>query len=137
MLENEIILGLKLLANIHIGELDWNCSNCDDGMKQQFGCYEDLLIPIKHELGDFYTCPIKFIPRQVMEWYDEHCYYQTYNIAPPYWKVSDRFWECTKVYTTEYNKLTQEKYEKKQKNSKARSTESALSTMRSTHYKDK
>jgi hypothetical protein len=110
MLEEDISIGLKVLAQIHSGELEQTCNNCDDYLQNEYACNKILtsadekIIFSNESLGDFCTCPCKWLNSNVYEFYDEFSYYETFpGTAPSYGKHSVRFWEAVKVYKHEYN----------------------------------
>ena len=106
MLEEEFILGLKILAKVRSGKITTTCYNCTDDMKKALSCSGISPHPIAmdDDLGEFYTCPIQFISEQVSQWYDEYSYYQLFTgTAPNYGEVNVRFWEAVKIYKNVYD----------------------------------
>jgi hypothetical protein len=109
MMEPEFILGLKLLAQCHAGKLVYNCADCDDRQKDMLACEKVSTTPVAmdEELGEFFTCPIKFIPKAVFDWYDEYSYYQVFQgVAPKYGEHNPAFWQATQIYRHSYDKLS-------------------------------
>lgn len=134
MLEEEFVIGLEVLAHCHAGEIDFNCSSCDEHQKSALGCYEELKNPIINDLGEWYRCPLKFISARVYEWYDEYSYYDHFKCAPPYTSISNRFWEATKIYLTTYNKLIAQKHEKASAKSRETTTTNSLNALKAGYY---
>jgi len=107
MLEEDFIIGLKVLAQVHAGNITYNCNICEEYQKEQLYCsgVSEIPVAIDEEMGEFYSCPIKWVSSSVYDWYDEYSYYQVFTgAAPQYTTVSSRFWEATKIYKAEYDK---------------------------------
>lgn len=107
-----LLIGIDLICKCHAGILDLNCATCDDNQKYSLCCSGNLDNPvyIDDELGEFYTCPIKFISSRVYEFIDEYNYYQVFaGSAPKYTEVSNRFWDLCKIYKHKLNKYEEQK----------------------------
>jgi len=118
MLEQENLIGVKILALIHSGKLKQSCSMCDEMMKDEYSCgkISDKVIYEEDDLK-LYTCPLTYITQIISEFYDEYCYYENFvGTAPKYGEHSQRFWECAKVYKSTYNKHLYEDKDKKVEN---------------------
>lgn len=112
MLEPELVIGLKVLAQVHAGSIAYNCSTCTEETQAMLGCsgVAEEPIAVDEDMGEFYSCPIRWITPVVYDWYDEYSYYQVFTgAAPSYNEVSSRFWECVKVYKAEYDKHAHKK----------------------------
>jgi hypothetical protein len=118
MLEEELIIGLKVLAKIHSGEIDVTCSNCDEHMKEHLHCNRDSdeIVFTDDDLGEFCVCPLKFLTPQVYDFYDEYSYYQIFTgVAPNYNDKNNRFWEACKIYKREYDQSSTRQMNKPKK----------------------
>jgi hypothetical protein len=100
-LEDEFITGLQVLAMIHGGELDISCDNCNNN------CDEVSEHPlVVTEIGEFYSCPLKWLTPQVYNWYEEYSYLEIYPAtAPSFNDVNIRYWEAVKVYKNTLNSI--------------------------------
>jgi hypothetical protein len=130
MLDDNFALGLKILAYIHAGELDLNCISCSDRMKSKLSCVDisEEAVIIHSEMGEFYSCPVRWITNEVYDWYDEYSYYQCFTgAAPNYNDVSSQFWEATKLYRRTYDKSVIDQQNKK---SSSGDTDSSLGKLK-------
>ena len=131
-MDEEIIIGLKVLAAVHAGIIDWGCSNCDTSRRKQLACNEvsEILIWQHSTMGEFYSCPVKWITQPVLEWYDEYLYLKEFpGIAPKYGEFNKLFWESCKIYTGAYSKYQIEAM-KKQSSGKGDKTSNSLANLK-------
>jgi len=108
-MDNNTYIGLKVLAALHAGLITWNCSGCetDPDRKIQLACDEESSNLIwKHpDIGEFYSCPLKWITMVVLDWYDEYLYLKEFpGVAPKYGEFNKLFWDACKIYTGAYSK---------------------------------
>lgn len=129
--DSGILLGIDILAKIHAGLLDLNCVTCTEEQKYSLCCSGNAEMPVYlDDNGEFYTCPLKFIPLQVYEWIDEYNYYQMFTgTAPKYNDISNRFWDLAKIYKHKLNKYEDEKRNHGDK-PKEEDTKSSLNKLR-------
>lgn len=135
MLEPELIIGIKVLAKVHSGEIEVNCSNCDEGQKERLHCNkasdEVVFTDDDEDLGDFTCCPLNFITKEIHEWWDEYLYYQTFaGTAPRYGFHSNRFWNITKIYKHEYDSSSARMIKKPRKDSSDKELQSLRNNFR-------
>lgn len=131
-----VYIGICLLAKVHAGLLDLNCGTCTEEQKYSLCCSGNLDIPVYEddELGEFYTCPIKFISPVIYEFIDEYNYYQIFTgSAPKYGEHTNRFWDLCKTYKHKLNIYEEEKRNTGNK-PKESDTKNSLSKLR-TNFK--
>lgn len=97
-------IGLKVIALVRDGQLSaFQCSLCDDSLMLDRSCESDSGLDksvYSHPLlGEFKSCPLKFISNSVYSFLDEYDYYEKYpSAAPKFGDVVPRFWESVKFY---------------------------------------
>lgn len=83
----------------------------DPEQKIAWGCDEPTQVPVwvdEEEDCEYYTCPFKFIPATILEWYSEYSYYKEFNgTAPSYWDQGDKWQDVAVVYNRYYGELLQ------------------------------
>ena len=116
MIEEELEIGIKILAYIHSGEIEIGCHNCSDNEAETLNCNNfsaENIVFQDEDLGEFTNCPVKWITKQVYEFYDEYYYYKLFpGTAPKYGFGSLRFWDCVKIYESTTNMLQNRKMKK-------------------------
>jgi hypothetical protein len=117
----DLVIGLKVLSAVHTGIIPWNCSDCDNNRQLQLACdaVSEILIWQHKDIGEFYSCPLRWITKPVLDWYDEYLYLKEFpGTAPKYGEHIRTFWEACKIYTKSFNDLQIEEVNKKQTDSK-------------------
>ena len=115
MIEPTLALGIKILAYIHSGELSLSCEDCQDKDKLYCSGVSETPIITHDDMGEFYSCPVKWITQPIYEWYDEYKYYIMFEgTAPTYLKCSMRWCEVCSLYKTTYDKSVSNKMNKKE-----------------------
>jgi len=133
-MEEEFIIGIKVLAAVHAGLITWTCSVCenDPQKKKQLACDDvsEFLVWQNSDIGEFYSCPLRWITQPVLEWYDEYLYLKEFpGVAPKYGEFNKLFWEACKLYQGSYNKYHLGEL-KKQSSSKSDTTSKSLGSLR-------
>jgi hypothetical protein len=118
--------GLQILAGVHAGALSrYKCAKC---RRTPGLCDRNGMIPIKEnnaligcKPGDgkmivqenkaddnnpdtiiYFHCPLKFIPKSILRWYNIFSYYRSYpNSAPKYTEQTQRYISALQVYNAE------------------------------------
>lgn len=112
-------VGLKIIALIREGQLDmFKCAVCSEQMQKNRDCMgegENQSPVFYHpDVGEFYSCPIRFIPNSVHTFLDMYDYIEKYPAsAPSYEDVNPRFWASVKFYENFKNELEHKKLDKK------------------------
>lgn len=139
-LEDDLETGIAVLALIQMGELDISCNDCNEAKQRDLYCsgYSDSPLFIT-DIGEFYSCPCKWLTPQVYEWYDEFSYYEIYpSSAPSYNNMNIRYWEAVKIYKNTINSIERSRMNNKQSNAdKERLTSSSLSKLKNQFRKKK
>ncbi len=96
-------LGLKLICLIRAGKMDrFKCSSCSKELQEERGCNSISDEPcFYHELigGEFYSCPMKFIPSSVVSFLKTYDHLEKYpNTAPSYKSRNPRYWVALTFY---------------------------------------
>ena len=61
------------------------CSLClqDDTLRESWGCTQPKDNPIWEHDGDlYYSCPMLYIPQEIIDWYHEYYYAEKFGAAP-------------------------------------------------------
>ena len=97
------VVGFKVLAAIHSGQITFNCLECSNDDKKIWGCEEPASSAawVDGE-NQFYSCPFKFIPEVVFMWFEEYQYSKTFKTAPDYSLQSAKFCHAMSIYENEY-----------------------------------
>jgi hypothetical protein len=115
-MDEELVVGIIMLARIHTGEIDFTCSDCDESRKEALSCSGVAEYPVylDDEFGEFYYCPIRWTMNQVLlDWLDEYNYYQVFEgTAPRYGEHNKRFYDLTRIYKNEHAKSLDRKRNK-------------------------
>ena len=81
------------------------------------GCYtDDKLVWADRHGNKFYSCPMRFVTDEIIEWYKEYEYYKEFNCSPDYTEQSNRFveaWMQYKYYYSLYDADRQEDHARK------------------------
>lgn len=106
MIDEDIINGIKVLALVHSGKLKLDCDNCINQNELSCGKISNEIVFENEDLV-LYTCPLFYVNRWILDFYDEYSYYEAFpGTAPKYGEHSVRFWECVKIYKRMYNKYS-------------------------------
>jgi len=102
-LEEIEIIGIKVIGLMRAGRLDpFKCSECNVELKKSrncYGCSGDREVHYEEGIGQFYSCPVNFIPNSVHTFLDRYDFCEKYpNSSLPYSEVNPRYWEAVKVY---------------------------------------
>ena len=91
-------VAIKILVLLHTGSLKVTIGDIDLRTKVPRDMHDEF----DYQL----TNPLEHIPQNIMDFIDEHFYYETYpGAAPKYSEVNPRFWEASKIYNTYKNKI--------------------------------
>lgn len=115
MLEPEFEIGIKVLALVHAGDISVSCQDCNDYQKKQYHCENPSEEAIyEHDsIGEFGSCPVRWISTAVYEWWDEFSYYKLFEgTAPKYGDHNVRFYEACKTYQTTYDNAAYKQQDK-------------------------
>jgi hypothetical protein len=131
---DELTIGIKVLAALHAGLITWNCTMCDQdpNLKKQMACNEEspILIWQHQDIGEFYSCPLRWITQPILDWYDEYLYLKEFpGSAPKYGEHNRLFWLSCKVYSGSFNKYQMENIKSKSAG-KGDSTSKSLNDLR-------
>ena len=104
-----------MLAGIHAGILDPYCRYCErtPGMKLTSTCPSERLIPTALEEVDgvkvrYWSCPIKYVPDQIIYWYQLFDYEQTFPgcRVPSFQKRKRRYLKALAYYRSKKMEYT-------------------------------
>lgn len=115
-------IGLTILALIRSGEFKtFKCSMCSQEMQEQrdHNMRGDSEIPVTHHplLGDFYTCPIRFISESVYSFQKQYDYYEKYPASvPSYEDINARYWASLQFFENIKYELESEQLKKNSQN---------------------
>ena len=101
-----------ILAAIHTGVLEYNCSACQDDPEARaaLGCEEPTQTVVWETPDDqFFSCPVSFISPAIWDWYTEQAYYKEYGAPVPYDKQSSLWLDAWSIYSSYYSKYLQER----------------------------
>lgn len=78
---------------------DSRCS-CDPTIKKLWGCEKPTQHAVWEDCLDnkYYTCPIKFLTDNVIEWYNEYTYYKEFGCLHEYTKLPATYVEAMSLY---------------------------------------
>lgn len=113
-------LGLKVLALIKSGKLEaFKCALCSEEMQKDRNCECEVGLGKKvhaHPMvGEFDTCPIKFISNSIYSFDDKYRYNEKHpSSVPSYEDAVSRFWEAEKFFDDFLYKLEKEELENPQ-----------------------
>jgi hypothetical protein len=105
------IIGLQVVCAVRCGHLGaFSCNECEDHEKEEKNCLGvDSDTPVKYleGVGEFYACPIQFVPQSVYSFLERYDYYEKYpSGAPSFEAVNPRYLEALKVYESTMQKLS-------------------------------
>lgn len=95
------------MAGLQAGALEkFDCQRCqvNKGINELFGCSQKALRPafVEQDGGKIYqywNCPIKFIPQNILDFSRKYRYYKTFQGAMPrFQEVSGRFIYCYEYF---------------------------------------
>jgi len=87
------------------------CSLCqqDDTLRETWGCTQPTQVPIWEHDGDlYYSCPLLYIPHEIIDWYYEYDYAKEFGTAP-YEDMSYLWVWAASEYKREYNACVAQK----------------------------
>lgn len=97
-------LGLKTLSLLRLQQLDaFKCDSCNEETREKRNCCgcesHDTPVYYNEHVGEFYSCPLNFIPDSIIEFADRYDYYEKYpSAAPEFEDVNPRYWASVKFY---------------------------------------
>ena len=106
--------GITLVALMRCGKLkSFHCSDCSEMMQEGRDCEmrnsNESPIWYSSDLGEFYSCPVRFIPNTVMSFLDEYDHRELYpSVAKSYGEENPRFWESVKFLKSELQRIENE-----------------------------
>jgi len=113
-----------IMASCHTGQCamyEARCQ-CDPQMKNMWGCDKPSqhVVWVGMDETCFYSCPIKFITSNSIEWFSEQSYYKEYGNVYKYHELPSVYVEAMEVYNSYlYDYKMKEIEEKSRKNDKA------------------
>lgn len=105
----------KIAACISAGLYKQSCSECrlDENKKTEWGCTGKARMWTPHGLAQIevrgtiwrlWSCPVKFIPRNIIDFVQEVQYAERFRAVMPSWKdLGTRFREALSIYSSEVN----------------------------------
>ncbi len=95
-------IGLKIICLVRAGKLDkFKCSGCTTDMQKERNCDSigEESVHYEDSIGEFYSCPMNFIPQSVTQFLRQYDHYEKYpNSAPSYGERNPRYWEALMFY---------------------------------------
>jgi hypothetical protein len=85
--------------------LDINCEVCRDDpvAREQWGCDEPTQVAVWELDGtEFFSCPLLFVPDNVVDWYREYSYDKDMNTARSYDVQLEWYVEAKNLYEESY-----------------------------------
>ena len=100
---------------------------CDPSIKKMWGCEEPAqqAVWMDIEENEYYSCPIKCIPDNIIDWFDEYAFYKEFGGSLVYSKLPSKWLESRGLYNNYLNIYTEEQISMKTKKG------DGLSTLRS------
>lgn len=87
--------------------LPCSCAACyeDPELKEVWGCEEPTSVACWGDDEDqYYSCPFKFIPESILEWYQEYCYIKEFQgTALPFYEQGEKWIMVSNIYSRFYN----------------------------------
>jgi len=96
------------MAALHVGIIAFNCEECQHApeLKQAWGCDTPTESAVWEDgENEFYNCPLRFITKEALSWYQEHLYNEHYHTALPYHMQSEGYVKALAYYQTMFNKM--------------------------------
>jgi hypothetical protein len=98
------ILGLKIVALAQTGGLDtFKCSACSSIMREKRMCdgVENSETPVFYhpDIGEFYKCPMRFIPNSIGSFIERYNFYEKYpNAMKSFEETNPRYWKAVTLF---------------------------------------
>lgn len=107
-------IGLKLVCLAREGKLkSYRCSQCPPELQSSRNCdglQEDASVFFHPLLGEFGSCPMKFVSNSIHSFLEQYDLYEKYpSSAPTYGKLNPRYWEAVKFYENFRAEIRQKK----------------------------
>ena len=108
------IIGLQVVCAMRCGLLGaFSCNECSLELQEERNCNgldSDKSVLYLDGIGEFYACPIKFIPESVYSFIEMYDYYEKYpNSAPSFDDVNPRYLQALKLYESTTREMSSPK----------------------------
>lgn len=101
---------------------EFSCEAChhDPSLKQDLGCESSTQRVVWTDAHEemFYNCPLLWVTRDIIDWYQEHKYDIEIGNPLNFWKQSTKYVEAWQVYKAYYEKYQVYQTEKRMKKNK-------------------
>ena len=108
------------MAAVHANAIPMQCEMClhDPELKKEWGCDEpkQIAVWVDNEENEYFNCPLKFIPENVLQWYEEYSYQKEFGGALSYRKQSRKFIDAIRIYNSAFCSYKQNESKQNAKN---------------------
>jgi hypothetical protein len=83
---------------------------CDPQVKELWGCEKPTQHVVWRDLdeNEYYVCPIRCIPEEVINWYDEYKFYQEFSGSLKYHEIPAKWIEAKNTYNSYVNRYIED-----------------------------
>lgn len=113
-----------------------NCE-CDPTIKKMWGCEKPAQCAVWINVNglEYYSCPIRFITENSVEWFKEQAYYKEYGTLIRYDELPNLWIEALTTYNRYINEYNNEKISSAERKNNTSKVSPLLSTVRGRNRK--